>query len=337
MGGRLLNYLTYLASATLGALRVPKPDIVMTWTDPPPIGLVGGLVARIRRIPFVLSCQDITPEAPVISGDLSNPMAIRLLHASTGHIFRSASAIVSIGEDMNLRLQELGVEAGKIRLIPNWFDSSLVEPSQGESAFRRDHHWDGRFVVMHSGNVGLSQDLDTLIEAAGILVNRTEAEDILIAIVGEGASKRRLEAEVEKHGLSNVEFLPFQPKTALGLSLTAPDVHLISHKAGLAGYQVPSKLYGILASGKPCIAAVEEDSEIAGVVESTRCGIRVDPGNAQQLASAIVGIRGNDLGQMGARGRAALETRFDRRIATSAYTRLLEESAARSGGGATQF
>src|SRR5204863_4303484 len=137
----------------------------------PPVGLVGAFVARVRHVPFVLGCQDITPEAPIITGDLSNPALIRVLAASARRIFRSAAAVVSIGRDMNRRLEHLGVPADKIHLIPNWFDGSLVAPLTGPSSFRSEHGWDDRFVVMHSGNIGLGQDLNTLIDAAALLAD----------------------------------------------------------------------------------------------------------------------------------------------------------------------
>jgi glycosyltransferase involved in cell wall biosynthesis len=155
---------------------------------------------------------------------------------------------------------------------------------------------------------------------------------VLIAIVGEGAAKQRLVAEASRRNLANIAFLPFQPKAMLANSLTSPDVHLISHKQGLSGFQVPSKLYGILASGRPVIAAVDADSEIAAVVEEAKCGVRVDPGDAPGLARAITEMRQQDLGGMGANGRAALERRFDRHIATSHYAELLEELAVSQAG-----
>jgi glycosyltransferase involved in cell wall biosynthesis len=173
----------------------------------------------------------------------------------------------------------------------------------------------------------MSQDLDTLIGAAELL--RGEP-DILIAIVGDGASKPGLQRSATERGLKNVEFLPYQPKASLAESLGAADLHVIGLRRGLAGYIVPSKLYGILAAGKPFVAAVESGSEPALVASEHECGLVVDPGNPIALADAIIRARGTDLAAMGTRGREAFESRFDRPLSTSAYRRMLEEVVGRT-------
>ncbi|HEY6672200.1 MAG TPA: glycosyltransferase family 4 protein, partial [Solirubrobacterales bacterium] len=184
--------------------------------------------------------------------------------------------------------------------------------------------WRERFVVMHSGNVGLSQDLGTLIAAADLVRNES---DIVFAIVGEGASKAALVGDVALRGLTNVEFLPYQPKEELADSLGAADLHIVGLKSGLAGYIVPSKVYGILAAGKPYVAAVEPGTEPALIAEEHACGVRVEPGDPGALAAAIREMQGAPLDEMGTNARAALEGRFERRIATESYRRLLEALA----------
>jgi glycosyltransferase involved in cell wall biosynthesis len=178
---------------------------------------------------------------------------------------------------------------------------------------------------MHSGNVGLSQDLGTLIAAADLLRNESE---IVFAIVGEGASKAALVADVGRRGLTNVEFLPYQPKEDLADSLGAADLHVVGLKPGLAGYIVPSKVYGILAAGRPYVAAVEMGAEPALIAEEHACGLRIEPSDPDALAAAIRDMRGGPLEEMGTNARKALEERFDRPVATGAYRQLLERVAA---------
>ncbi|MEX0833627.1 MAG: glycosyltransferase family 4 protein [Actinomycetota bacterium] len=327
MLGRLANYLSYLATSVLGVLSVPKPDVIVSLTDPPPIGLIGAAAAKLQRAPFVLVTKDIVPEAVVNAGKLSNPAAIRVLSATSNLLYRAADRVVSIGRDMNRRLEELGVDPSKIVTINDWSDGSLVRPLNGSSPFRKENAWTDQFVVMHSGNLGFGQSLNVIIEAADLL---RDHEDIVIAFVGEGASKRELQAASDRRGLVNVVFLPFQPKERLAESLGAADVHLVTHKRGMAGYQVPSKLYGILAAGKPVIAAVEPESEPAMIIEEHSCGVRVDPDDAKELAAAILEMRGQRLVELGARSRKAFEAAYERTGQTAAYRKLLEEVASGS-------
>lgn len=322
MAGRLTNYLSYLFTSMFGVLAVPKPDVVVALTDPPPIGLIGAAAARLQGVPFVLVTKDIVPEAVVNAGKLSNHGVIRFLEGIAQVLYKAADRVISIGRDMNRRLEELGVEASKIVTINDWSDGSLVRPLNGPSVFREWNGWAGEFIVMHSGNLGFGQGLDVIIEAAELL---RDSEDIVVAFVGEGASKARLQSEAELRGLSNVVFLPFQPKENLAESLGAADVHLVTQKMGMSGYQVPSKLYGILAAGKPLIASVEETSEPALIIEEHACGVRVDPGDPTALAKAILEIREADLEEIGARSREAFEKAFTREKRTAEYRLLLEE------------
>ena len=184
--------------------------------------------------------------------------------------------MVSIGSDMSERLGSLGVGVDKLALIHDWADGSRIRPLAGPSALRREHGWGDRFVVMHSGNVGLSQDLDTMLDAAELL---RAQEDVLFVVIGEGAARAGLVREAGRRGLDNVQFLPYQPKDRLSESLGAADLHVVGLHRGLRGFIVPSKVYGIMAAGRPFIAAAEEGSEPARIVGEHRCGVRVEPGD----------------------------------------------------------
>jgi colanic acid biosynthesis glycosyl transferase WcaI len=324
MSKRLANYATYLGSSVVGAMAVPKPDIVVALTDPPPIGLVGAMTARIRRVPFVLVTKDIFPDVAIELGVLRSPNVIKLLRAIKHLLFSAADRVVSIGRDMDARLLDLGVTPGKIVTIRDWADGDAIHPLTSPSTMRMQRGWADRFVVMHSGNVGLSQDLTMTIDAAERLRHEP---NILFAIVGEGASKSALQAETRRRGLENVEFLPFQDKAVLADSLGAADVHLVTLRDRLAGYIVPSKLYGILAAGKPVIAACGEGSEPDLIVREYDCGYSLHPGDSEALAATILRAREDDLEAKARRARKAFEARFERRAATDAYRRLLEEVA----------
>jgi glycosyltransferase involved in cell wall biosynthesis len=322
MPGRLTNYATYLTTSLAAAITATRPDVVLAWTDPPLIGLVAGLAARARRVPFVLATQDIFPDVAIQLGRLKNPAVIRLLRWAARRQFSSAVRIVSLGRDMDRRLQALGIHGQKIRTINNWADGAVIRPLDHPSPMRQSWGFGDSFVVMHSGNVGLSQSLETVVDAAELLRGRS---DILIAIVGEGAAKARLQADVIRRRLRNVHFLAFQPKGSLSESLASADAHLVSLKRGLEGFIVPSKVYGIMAAGKPFIAAVKTDSEPGLIIEEYGCGLRIEPDDPRALAEAILQMRDASRGDMGRRGRLAFEQHFDRGIATNSYRELLEE------------
>jgi glycosyltransferase involved in cell wall biosynthesis len=325
MRGRLANYGTYLASSIAGAFAVARPDVVVALTDPPPVGLIGAMTAKVRGVPFVLVMKDLFPEVAVTLGALRSPAAIAGLRAARGLLLDAADRVISIGRDMDRRLLDLGVPADRIETIHDWSDGRVVHPLDRPSLLRDRSGWADRFVVMHSGNVGLSQDLETAVEAADLLRHE---QSVLFAIVGDGASKARLQASVLERGLRNVEFLPFQDREDLSESLGAADVHLVGLRRGLAGAIVPSKVYGILAAGKPYIAAVEPGTEPVLIAEEAGCGMRVEPGDAGALADGVLAMREADLATMGKRGREVLETRFDRWYAADRYEDVLKEVVA---------
>ena len=324
MLGRLVNYLTFLVASLFPALASPRPDVIMVWTDPPPIAAVGALVSRLRRAPLVFVCQDIVPESVVAAGELGNPLLTAALRRARDAAIRRAVVVGSIGEDMTRRLASLGVPESKICLLRNWADGSNVHPTSASDTFRSEHNWTDRFVIMHSGNMGMAAELDTLLDAVPLL---TDLSDLKVALVGDGINKRRLEDRVEREHIEAVEFLPLQASESLSASLGSADVHLVTHRIGMEGYQVPSKLYGILAAGKACIALVQRDCDVARAVEEAGCGIVVAPGDAIALAAAIRDIRTMDRVSMGARARMAFEELYDRPIAIAAYRQMLASIA----------
>ena len=325
MAGRLSNYATYLASSMAGALRATRPDVVLTMTDPPVVAAAAMAASRLRGVPYVYVSQDVFPEVGVVLGRLSNRAIVRSLGALNRSLRWHATRVVAIGRDMEQRLVELGTPRARLRVIPNWADGNQVRPSDGRTAFRSAQGWHDRFVVMQSGNVGLSQSLETFVDAAALL---RDGSDALFVVIGEGVAKSALERRVARERLTNVVFLPYQEKRDLSESLGAADLHYVGLRRGLAGYIVPSKVYGIMAAGRPFIAATEDRAEPAIIAREHGCGLVAPPDDAAGLAEAIVAAREQPLGEMGRRGRAAFERLYDRPIATEAYRRLLEEVVA---------
>ena len=317
---RGINLATYCAGAFLAGFMLRKPDVIVAETDPPIAGLLGVFFKYWHRCRFVYYCQDLHPDVGLATGRLTNPLVVFALRQANAVILRHADRVVTLGEDMKRRLIGKGVSERLISVVPNWTDSRAVRAESGASSFRARHGLNGGFLVMYSGNLGLSQALDKVIATAGLL--RGE-KDIRFLFIGKGADEGRLRRLVEAQGLGNVSFLPYQPKEALGETLGAADVHLVPLQRGVAGCIVPSKVYGIMAAGRPFIASMESDAEAARTAREHGCGMVIPPDDPAALAEAIRWCRShpNELARMGANARAALLAHYDRPIATRRFER----------------
>jgi glycosyltransferase involved in cell wall biosynthesis len=326
IGARAANYVTYLASALAGALRGPRPDVVVCMTDPPIVADVALLVARRFGIPLVVISQDVFPEIAVQLKRLENPAVMSVLRLLVSLYLRRADHVVAIGDTMRMRLEEKGARHERIHVIPNWVDTSRLQPLPKDNDWARSAGFDRRFVVMHSGNVGHAQDLDSLVRAGTFL---RDLEDLVIAIIGMGARHAELVALTQLLEVEAVKFLYYQPRNLLPQSLSAADLHVVGLAQGLAGYVVPSRLYGILAVGRPVIAAADMESETAQVVGKVGCGLVIPPGRPELLARAIRDAHDGryDLEAMGARGRDWVVREADRSVAFARYRDLLRTVA----------
>jgi colanic acid biosynthesis glycosyl transferase WcaI len=323
---RASNYGSYLTSALLEGIRGPRPDVVLCMTDPPIVADVALLVAKRYRVPLVVISQDVFPEIAVQLKRLENRALMSLLRGLVGLYLRRADRVVAIGETMRTRLEEKGARPDRLRVIPNWVDTTRLAPLERNNPWACNSGLDTKFVVMHSGNVGHAQDLDSLVRAASFL---RDLDDLRIMIIGMGARHAELVELARLYEADQVQFLYYQSRGVLPQSLSSADVHVVGLASGLAGYVVPSRLYGILAVARPVIVAADMESETAQVVERIGCGIVVPPGRPELLARAIRDAHDGvyDLAAMGARGREWVEREADRTVAVRRYRDLLLELA----------
>jgi putative colanic acid biosynthesis glycosyltransferase WcaI len=229
---------------------------------------------------------------------------------------------------MRERLEAKGAPPERLRVIPNWVDTSTITPQPRDNPWAQTHGLVDRFVVMHSGNVGHAQDLDSLVRSATFLRDRG---DLRIVIAGFGARHGEMVALVQRLEVEEtVRFLPYQKRERLPLSLSSADIHVVGLAKGLAGYVVPSRLYGILSAGRPVIAAAEGTSETARLVREIGCGVVIPPARPDLVARAIreAADGGFDLDEMGRRGRAYVEEEADRVVAMERYRALVREMLA---------
>ncbi len=322
--GRFSNYISYFVSAALASARLGRADVIVALTDPPIIGLVAGLAARVTGARMVFLCEDIFPEVARLLEDFQSRRVEAVLERVSRHIVRRADRVVALGDTMKRRLIETkGADTAKIRVIHNWADAEAIVPVGKDNPFSRAHGLADKFVLMHSGNVGLSQNVDVLLDVAEGL---RDIENAVVAIVGDGARKPVLVAEAARRRLENVRFFPYQPKENLSDLFSTADVFLVSLKHGLAGFIVPSKLYGILAAGRPFVASADEDCEAAQIAREHDCGLVVPPGDGAAITDAVRRLHADTVRRqaMGANARRAGET-YDRRKAVAAYQQVFRE------------
>jgi colanic acid biosynthesis glycosyl transferase WcaI len=328
---RAVNYLTFLGQSLVEGVRAAPPDIVLCMTDPPVIADVALVVARRFGAPLVVISQDVFPEIAVQLKRLDNPLVVAPLRWAIRFYLERADRVVAIGETMRSRLEHKGASPDRVVVIPNWVDTSDIEPRPRDNPWTREHGLVDRFVAMHSGNIGHAQDLDTLIRAGTFL---RDLPDLTIAIIGGGARRDELKELTRLLEVDAVYFWGYQPREVLAQSLSAAHLHVVGLARGLSGYVVPSRLYGILAAGRPVIVAADEDSETARVVREVGCGVVVPPGRPEHLAAEIRRAYDGayDLEAMGRRGREYVAAEADRRVAVARYAELLRGLVDRRNG-----
>jgi len=327
---RAANYVSYLGDTALTALRGERPDLVLCMTDPPIIGDVALVVARRFGVPLLVISQDVFPEIAERVKRLQQPILLGALRRLVALYLKRADRVVAIGETMKERLEHKGAPAERVAVIPNWVDTRDLTPRPRRNDWSAAHGLDDAFVVMHSGNIGHAQDLDTLVRAATFL---RDLEPLRIVVIGFGARHgevTRLAQRLEVTG--KVAFLDYQPREVLPFSLASGDLHYVGLARGLSGFVVPSRLYGILAAARPVLVSADADSETARLVEEVGCGFVLPPGRPELVAGVIRDLEEGRLSLegMGERGREWVEREADREVAFGRYRSLVADVVASS-------
>ena len=326
LAGRALDYLSFHAAAGLALLKLlRRGDVVVAKTDPPLISIVVSHAARVRGAVLVNWLQDLFPEvASVLTPNLIPKPLENQLAAARDRSLRRAAMNVVLGEGMRDRVLSAGIDSVRVRIVPNWADTHSVVPQPAaESATRQRLGLAGRFVVGYSGNLGRAHEFETLIGAA--LLQRSNP-GFAFLITGGGAKAEAVRASVQAQGLDSFFFQSYQPAELLSDSLSAADVHFVSLLPALEGLIVPSKLYGILAAGRPVVFIGDTAGDLAKLIRDERCGIVVAVGDSEGLAAELRALRDDParLESMGARARELALARYTKEHAVSDWLALLD-------------
>lgn len=319
MKKRIINYLSYVLFAVPRAV-FESCDAVLAMTDPPFEGIVGAFVAMLTGKPYVYNIRDMYPDMAVGGSIVEPGLLARIWERLHRWALRRAACVIVLGEDMRNRIMVKGVDARKIEIVRDGTEigpNDAPVPALDEEVIRKIRG-EFRFVVLHAGNLGFYGAWDTLFAAAKELT----AENVGFVFVGEGAQRDALEAQAT--GISNMKFLPFFPGSKIPSVLAAPDAHLITIKRGLEGVVVPSKMYGILAAGKPIVAVAPLETDVASLGERQGFGIATDPERPAELVAAIRELAA-DSGRVKKLGTAAKEAArgYDRVKELEKFVRIL--------------
>jgi glycosyltransferase involved in cell wall biosynthesis len=283
--GKSLSFAAFAAGAGWVLLRhVRRGDVVVCLTDPPLLGIAATWIARMKAARIVHWVQDVYPEIAIALTGHRWLGAAKLLRNRS---WRDADHCVVLSSEMADVARAAGAAGERIAVIPNWAPAGLTpQPLDDPQVRRLRDRWglDGRFVVEYSGNLGRVHDLEPVIDAADLLRGD---ERVAFALVGGGAQHEKLAAAVRHRGLSNIHFLPPQPREELGATLGVGHVHLVTVRPGCERFVFPSKLYGIAAVGRPVIAVGPHDCELARMVVGAGIGMAVDRDQPEALAAAV--------------------------------------------------
>jgi colanic acid biosynthesis glycosyl transferase WcaI len=324
---RLANYLSFNALATLATLAVRRSfDVALCPNGSFFTGVSAYASGLITGTPFVYNVQDLYPEVPAQAGQLKRRSSVNGLEYIARFMYHTAAHITVITPTMRQRLIDKGVPAQNITVVPNFVDTDFIRPLPKVNDFSQRLNLANKFVITHAGNLGLVYDFETLLAATTRL---RDYRDILVLIVGDGVAKPALERIAQAPGFQNVRFLPFQPLDDLPWLRAASDVQVSLYKYGAAKNSMPSKVYEIMASGRPLLASAEPGSEVRSLVETTGCGLCVDPQDVDQLTQAILALYHDPARreQMAQRGREYAVRQFSRQAVGAQYNDLLQRVA----------
>jgi len=323
MKKRVLNYLSYVVLAIPRALFVPC-DAVVAMTDPPFQGIVGAIVALLKRKPYVYNIRDLYPDMAV-GGSIVQPGALAKVWETLHRwALRQASHVIVLGEDMRARIIAKGVEPARVVIAR---DGAAIPPPgtllpAPDPGVVRSIRGSFSFVLVHAGNLGFYGAWNTLVTAARHLAN----EGVGLVFVGDGAQRSQIEALAA--GSSNIRFLEFFPANKIPSVLAAADAHVVTVKRGLEGIVVPSKMYGILAAGKPILAVAPKETDAVSLGVPRGFAVAADPDRPAEVVNAVRALASDPkkLKAMGEAARAAAPD-YDRVGELQKFVKIIDQLA----------
>lgn len=318
---RLASYISYLAGTIWHGLRLRRPNCFVTLTTPPILPVIGSVLATLRRARHVIWEMDVYPD---IATDIGYFRKGGIVDRLTGTVLdwsrRRAAAIIVLGDDMKARLVARGIPEAKIHVAENWADGTEITPKPFPQ---------GPLVIHYSGNLGLAHEIETI---AAVISRLSNHPGVRFIFIGGGPRRPLLEEFCRTEGIRNVDFRPYCTRAELGRSLAEGHLGLVTQLPQTLGSVVPSKVYGIMAAGRPLLYIGPDGSTPACHIRRFKCGWHIQPGDAEGLKNLLLHLSENRriLSEAGARARTAFEQSFDRPIGVARILRILEVNPSHS-------
>lgn len=328
---RIKNILAYFFGAITATMRLPKQDIVFTISQPPILGGLLGVIGKfLKKGKLIYNIQDFNPEQTRAVKYSKNTIILNFAQSLDKLSTKYADQVVLVGRDMEKTLQKRFKKgnAPSYVLINNWIDEQTVIPLPDThprvAAFKLQYHLENKFIISYSGNIGLYYDLEKIMF---VIKKFKDEENLLFTFIGEGTMKEKLLDIVKEEHLTNVVFIPYQDKEDLVYSLNAADAHWVVNAKGVKGISVPSKVYGVMAVGKPILGILEKESEARIIIEQADCGYVVESGDYQAVEDMLRSVLQNKAAfkEKGMKGRLYLENHFSKGASIKKYKRMIDE------------
>lgn len=325
-GRRMLHELSFIASASLGYLLGPRAGCTVIVSPSLFLGIPIALLARLKGSRTIFHVQDLQPDAAVDLGMLKPGLLATLFYRLEKLTYRLCDRVSAVSIGMLQRIAAKGVPKVKLILFRNWANDEHIVPLSNETSLRREWSLGDRLVVLYSGNLGVKQDIGTLLDCAA---RTRDLAGIVYVIVGDGGEKPELMRRADQMGLDNLVFKPLQPIERLAELLATADVSVIPQKPGVKDIVLPSKLGNILGSARPVVVAASGDTELGRIIGLADCGVLVPPGDAVAMADAVLQLYGDDghRKRLGENGRRYMEQHMGHRVILDGFVQELEAMA----------
>lgn len=322
---RTKNLLAYFFNSLIATFKLEKHDYIFTISQPPILGGVLGVLCKwIKGGKLIYNIQDFNPEQTMAVGYTKNKLLLNTAMMMDKFSCKQSNEVIVVGRDMQetLRNRFNNKKVPENTFINNWIDEKEIYPLNENHPkiidFKEKYNLNDKFIIMYSGNIGLYYDLENIIKVIGKF---NEREDVIFAFVGDGTVKKEIEDYATENKLSNVTFIPYQDKADLVYSLNSADIHWVVNAKGIKGVSVPSKLYGVMATGKPVLGVLDKGSEARLIVDECNCGVCTEPGNYNEIYNKIEYILNNKekVKMLGKNGRKYLEKNLTKEVSINKY------------------
>lgn len=308
------------------AIRTKDIDCIFLVSTPPIQGVLGGVLKKIKKVPFVYNLQDIFPDSLAGTGlAKKDGLLWKMGRVIENFTYRNADKIIVISEDFKKNIMEKGVPEEKIVVVYNWVDQNAVVdiPREQNKLFDKYGLDRSKFYIEYSGNIGLTQNMDMLLEVMEEL--QVSHSEINLVLVGEGAYRAQVEKIVAEKQLKNVHLLPFQPYEDISYVFSLGDAGLVISKPGVGANSVPSKTWSIMSASRPVLANFDEN-ELKQIVEKHNCGIFTKAGDKEAFKQSILALYNNRemAVEMGKNGRQFVMDNLTREVGTQKYVDVIK-------------